>query len=135
MTPKEYLKGIRYYRTRIELARRQKDEIRINLSAISGIDYSRDRVQTTPRNLTEAAGWELAGKIATLNREIEYLTLEVNERLEAIRELESPYCDVLYKRYAEYKQWDEIAADLNYAVNYVMGELHGKALQKIKPIG
>lgn len=132
MTAKEYLKGIRYYRNQIRQARRQKEEIGLSLSAIKGIDYTRDKIQTSPRNATEAAGWKLAGRIADLNREIEFLTMAVHERLEAIRELEPPYSDVLYKRYAEYKQWEQIADELNYAVNYVMGELHGRALEMIR---
>lgn len=134
MTAKEYLRGIRHYRTRLAYARKQKEELKLNLSAITGIDYTRDKIQVSPQNTMEEAGWRLAGQIAVLNREIEFLTMEINARLTAIRALESPYSDVLMLRYSEYLYWDEIADKMGYTVNYVMGELHGKALQKIKPV-
>lgn len=134
MTAKEYLRSIRHYRTRLNHTKKQKEELKLNLSAITGIDYTRDKIQVSPKNTMEEAGWRLAGQIAVLNREIEFLTMEINARLTAIRALESPYSDVLMLRYSEYLSWEEIADKMGYTVNYVMGELHGKALQKIKPV-
>lgn len=132
MTNKQYLEGIRQYRVRIRQAKSQRAELRLNLDGINGIDYTRDKIQTSPRNATEEAGWKLAAELDRLNQEIRILSLAVNERLTAIRELPPPYSDVLMLRYSEYKKWDEIAQITGYSLNYVMGELHGRGLQKIK---
>ena len=43
----------------------------------------------------------------------------------------SVYVDILYKRYVEYKQLEEIAVEMNYSYRQVL-RLHGFALQEFK---
>lgn len=70
----------------------------------------------------------------TLNQEIEAYLLMKNEEINRIQSLSKPeYMDVLYKRYVEYKTFERIAYEMNYALNYVF-KLHGNGVKEYESL-
>ena len=70
----------------------------------------------------------------TLNQEIEVYLLMKNEEINRIQSLSKPeYMDVLYKRYVEYKTFERIAYEMNYALNYVF-KLHGNGVKEYESL-
>lgn len=63
-------------------------------------------------------------------REAEEVMAEV---LETIDQVTDPnFRLILFERYIQDKNWEEIADHLGYVEEYVRGELHGKALNEIR---
>lgn len=101
-----------------------------SLYSISGVDYTKDKVKSTPRpddsivNKT-ARIIELE---AVLQRDIEAYWQSRKKRVKQIQMLEdSRYVLILYKRYIEDKSFDLIAQEMHYSYKYIV-ELHGNAL-------
>lgn len=63
-------------------------------------------------------------------REAEEVMAEV---LETIDQVADPnFRLILFERYIQGKEWEEISDHLGYVEEYVRGELHGKALNEIR---
>lgn len=55
------------------------------------------------------------------------------EVLETIDQVTDPnYRLILFERYIQNREWEEIADHIGYVEEYVRGELHGKALNEIR---
>lgn len=62
-------------------------------------------------------------------KEAEELMVEI---LEVIDNVQEPVArQLLFERYIQTKKWEDIAQDLIYAEEYVRGELHSKALNRV----
>ncbi len=132
MSAKEYLRQIKRDREYIRQLRIRKKNLGIDYNAISGLDYSADRVQSTPKNTLEEQGWKLLERMQTIDEEIEKTSISVDEKLEQIQQVEnSVFSQVLFMRYSEYKDLQQIADDLNYNYDYVR-RVHSEALAALE---
>lgn len=128
MTAKEYLQRIR--RADIKIAQRAKEleDLRKSISIISGIDYSKDRVQSSP-----TTGNKQIEKLVDLENEIARMIDEQSEKkhniIYQLQQLDKPeHVDVLYKRYVECKYFEEIAVDMRYSYSRIR-HIHADALR------
>jgi len=98
---------------------------------ISGIDNSEENLRTS--RSTEAPFVKTVEKVIRLENEIDELTekyVRLKSRLiEEIHNLcDTRYVVVLYKRYMEFKRFEDIAAEMHYTYDYIR-KMHGKALR------
>ena len=132
MTPKEYLSQIRKLKLLIEQRQKELDLLaKKNLSALSGIDYSRISVKGSrsggaPFEQTAIKAADLGEEVAALIRKYTDLQHKIIGEIQALDRPE--YMQVLYARYVENKRLEEIAHEMNYDYNYIR-RLHGRALQ------
>ena len=130
-SPKEYLRQIRLF----DICIRQKEaelaamrsEIESMSAAVTG-----ERVQTSAKD-------KMSEKVSHIV-DLETMIIQDKEKFlhmkdRIINEIQgldnSVYVDILYKRYVEYKQLEEIAVEMNYSYRQVL-RLHGFALQEFK---
>ena len=131
MTAKKYLRGLQRLDTMISQKLDELASLKATLTTIGGIDYSKDRVQTSRSQ--EAPFEKTIARIVDLNaeidREIDNFVDRKHTIINQIQGLENTtYVEILYKRYVEYKRLEMISVEMNLTYQYVR-ELHGKALQ------
>lgn len=69
-----------------------------------------------------------------LAKDIDNLVMLKREAMHLIDQINDANCiDVLYKRYFEYKKWEEIAVEMDYDYRTVL-RIHGKALVEFNKI-
>lgn len=113
---------------------RQKEAQMRNLQEImymtGGIDYSKERVQTSP---TANAAYETKVEMfVDLAREIEQeqaqfnsLVVKVTKQIQTLEDEKKK--DILFKRYIQHKPLWVAAEEMNYSFNYIR-RLHSEAL-------
>lgn len=127
MTAKEYLMQIKRMDIHIGQRITQLNQMREGMALIAGIDYSKDRIQTSPTsgNGRIEAIIDLESKIMHMVED--ELRLK-NKIIGEIQTLENPlYVDILFRRYVDCLSFERIACDMGYAYNYICNA-HGKAL-------
>lgn len=130
ISAKAYLQQIRLYRNRIEAKKREAAGLQESISFLKGIDYSGDRVQTSPQD-------HMSGDVARLldlDKEIRILIekyhYEMDKRINQIHQLKNEtYENVLIMRYIEDMTLDEIAKQMSYSY-YWACHIHGEALKE-----
>jgi hypothetical protein len=129
MTAKDYLCKIKSDREYIRQLQARKESLHISYSGISGIDYSKDKIQSSPVNTLEQRAWDMLERMQEIDDKIIELSLNIDKKLQEIHEIgNSLYSQLLYMRYAEYKTFEQIAVDLSYDYFYVC-RTHGEALR------
>ena len=129
MTAKAYLSQIERLGLMIWQREEERDELR-HSHGISGIDYSKPAVQSSPKG---GAGYErIVERLAEMDVEIERLIGEYAEtKHRMIGEIQSlprkNHVEVLYKRYVECKSLDRIAREMEYSYEWVR-HVHGRVL-------
>lgn len=124
---KEYLKEIKYKQQYLQRLRKRRASLHLDVS-FGGIDYSADRIQSTPKNKLEEAMVKLSDRLERIDNDIAKVTLEIDDRVKSIEMLPNDtYKNILFKRYVEDKSFEEISVELQYAYNYTC-TLHGDAL-------
>ena len=103
-------------------------QMRDRLSVMTGIDYSRDKIQATPssgnKQIEELVDFE-NGILQMINEETKLKHRIIAE----IQILDNAlYADILFRRYVECLSFERIACDMGYAYNYVC-TVHGNALK------
>ena len=134
MKAKEYLKKLKRLDTVITQKICELDDLRSMSTGIGGIDYSKDRVQTSPS--ADAPFAKIVNRIADLNdeinQEIDTFTDEKHKIINQIQGLQdSKHIDILYKRYVEFKRLEIVAVEMNFTYQYVV-EVHGYALREFQ---
>lgn len=130
---KEYLNGIKYKRKQLDRFKKRRADLHLDVS-FGGIDYSADRVQTTPDNKLEKAMIRLSERMEYLDERIAALSIEIDDRLNSIEAVtNNTYRDILFKRYSQYKSFEEISVEMGYDYNYVCN-LHGDALKELSQL-
>lgn len=128
MTAKEYLRQIEIIDMKVSQKIEELNQMRDKVTLMSGIDYSRDRVQTTPTTGNKQIE-ALVDFEAKVWRMVEEETYFRNEIVNQIQTLTNPlYVDILYRRYVQLHSLERIACDMNYSYKYICN-VHGKALQ------
>lgn len=131
MSPREYLSQIRRLNVQIEIKIREKEDLEKKSSGVGGIDYAKDRVQTSPAH--NAYFERNVDRIVEMEQHIDKMIDELYDlRSRIVGQilcLEDPrYISVLYLRYAEFKKITDISREMHYSYNHVV-ELHSEALE------
>ena len=131
MRAKDYLNQIRLLDIKIGQRIEELEEMRSRISLVTGIDYSKDRVQSTP----ESGNKQIENLVDFENSVLDMINKETmlkHKIIGDIQELSNPlYVDILFRRYVECNSFEKIAYDMGYAYNYVC-TLHGNALKEFE---
>ncbi len=131
MTAKEYLQQLRCLDIKINQKISEKNDLQKKAQSISAVDYSKEKAKTEYSG--EAAFEKITDRIYDLekeiNSEIDYFVDKKHEIINQIQHLTDPhYIDLLFKRYVQFKKFEQIAVEMNFTYQYTL-ELHGLALQ------
>ncbi len=136
MEAKEYLQQLQTIDIAIKQRQQQLKELNIiiNNGALESVDYTRERVQTSPSN--EAIFEKAIDKLLDLQNEVNQYIIDYfqykNNIIKQIQSLERrKYIDILYKRYVEFKKLDVIANEMCYTYAHIK-RVHGQALKCFK---
>lgn len=135
MNAKQYLKQA--YRLN-ELIKSNQDELnalRESATSISGIDYSKDKVQSS-KSSSDAGFVNIVMKIVeienSINDDIAMCISLKNEIRTVINNIQDVDEKILLRlRYINFKTWDEICDELHVSLRTVH-RIHSSALEKVK---
>ena len=110
---------------------KEVDDLHLKSKSIGSIDYSKERVQTSPSG--EASFVKLIGRIVDLEAEIsQEINNFIDEKHKIINQIQklnnTDYIRLLYKRYVEYKSLEHICVEMDFSYDYIK-HLHGCALK------
>ena len=134
MRAKEYLRSLKRFDVKIKNLQWELEELENKAIGISSVDYSGDNVQSS--SCGDPAFVKMMPKIKAVKDELEK-TIEdfVEKRHEMILMINSlsntNYIQVLFKRYVEFKKFDDIATEMSYEVQSVKN-LHWRAIQEFE---
>ncbi len=125
MDAKEYLGSLRLLDARIDQRIKQLDELKRRRSYISAV---------SPCS-ADARGCDVLGDLqAEISGEIMQFEKKRNEIIDVIQSLnDHKFMQVLYKRYVEYKPFEQIAAELGYARSHTL-LLHRNAVAAMEMV-
>lgn len=131
MKAKEYLQRLKRLDTVINQKIKELEELRTMSTSVGGVDYSKERVQTSPSG--DAPYVNTVARMIDLdeeiNREIDEFADEKHKIINQIQGLKNPdYISLLFKRYVEYKSLEKICVEMNFSYDYIK-HLHGYALR------
>lgn len=131
MKAKEYLQQLQRLDTVINQKIKEVHDLRLQAQSTGGIDYSKERVQTSPSG--DAPFVKPICRIidleAEINAEIDKFVDEKHKIINQIQGLKnSDYIALLFKRYVEFKSLEKICVEMNFSYDYIK-HLHGYALQ------
>ena len=130
-SPKEYLRQIRLFDICIKQKEAELAAMRSELENMSAA-VTGERVQTSAKDKMSEKVSHIVDLEAQIIRDKESFLRMKDRIINEIQGLDnSVYVDILYKRYVEYKQLEEIAVEMNYSYRQVL-RLHGFALQEFK---
>ena len=134
MQAKQYLKQAYRLNELIQCNKQELDDLRILSSSLPGIDYSKDRVQTSSSG--DAGYTKIVAKIIDLekaiNADIEKmlsLKLEIRTVINAVQDNEEKL--LLMCRYLNFMSWENICDELNVSLR-TAHRIHAAALANIK---
>ena len=131
MKAKDYLNQIQLMDIKIDQRIEELKEMRERISVLTGIDYSKDRIQATPTTGNKQIE-ELVDFERTVLDMINHETRLKHKVIGEIQQLNNPiYVDLLYKRYVKYQDLQDIAEDTKYTYNYIC-TIHGDALNEFQ---
>jgi hypothetical protein len=129
ISAKQYLGQLQEFDEVINQNMERLQDMKLQATGSGAIDYSRDRVQTSP------AGDALCKSVssyvdfdAEINSEIDRFAEMKNQIIREIRGLHNvKYMRVLFKVYVQYKNLKLTASEMKMSYNYVL-DVHKKAL-------
>ncbi len=129
MTAKEYLRKVKWADCVIEARKEELDRLVREQTYLTGIDYTADRVQTSPQNEMFPGSDKVIDLSMRIRRAIRELQTMRHKVITEISGLESAnYSRLLYERYINYHSFEEIACLMGYSYVRVI-HMHGEALQ------
>lgn len=134
MKAKEYLQQLQRLDTMINQKIKELGDLRLMSQSVGGIDYSKERVQSSPSG--DAPFVKPVLRMIELeqeiNAEIDRFVYEKHEIINQIQALQNPkHIDILYKHYVEFKRLEIVAVEMNFTYQYIV-ELHGTALKEFQ---
>lgn len=130
-SPKEYLRQIRLFDICIRQKEAELAAMRSEIESMSA-EVTGERVQTSVKDKMSEKVSHIVDLEVQIIRDKESFLRMKDRIINEIQSLDnSVYVDILYKRYVEYKQLEEIAVEMNYSYRQVL-RLHGFALQELK---
>ena len=128
---KKYLRQIRLFDICIRQKEAELAAMRSELENMSAA-VTGERVQTSAKDKMSEKVSHIVDLEAMIIQDKEKFLRMKDRIINEIQGLDnSVYVDILYKRYVEYKQLEEIAVEMNYSYRQVL-RLHGFALQEFK---
>lgn len=129
LTAKQYLDQLRVIDTKINQKMEELADLMTAATSTGAIDYSKDRVQTSPQNAQENRICKYVDLDAEINREIDEF-VDIKHRVtKEIQELNVDYyIKILFKVYVQYKTVKDAANEIGLSYQYVR-DLHKKALK------
>lgn len=134
MKAKEYLQQLQRLDTMINQKIKELGDLRLMPQSVGGIDYSKERVQSSPSG--DAPFVKPVLRMIELeqeiNAEIDRFVDEKHEIINQIQALQNQkHIDILYKHYVEFKRLEIVAVEMNFTYQYIV-ELHGTALKEFQ---
>lgn len=133
LSAREYLGQLEFLDTSINQDLERLNDMRINACSTGGIDYSDERVQTSPsgdslcRQVTNYVAFD-----DEINAEIDRFVDAKNLIIKQIRGLHNNYFNqILFKVYVQFKSVKQASKEMKKSYNYTV-ELHNKALAAFK---
>lgn len=129
MTAKTYLRRIKWNEIKIEQKKFQLRGLGENIDYLHAIDYSKDKVQTSPRDIIGEQVAKMTDMKIRIVREIAAFEVERDKAINQIQSMtDGRYSAILFKRYVEGKEFLTIAKETGYDFNYTRN-MHGEALR------
>lgn len=134
LTAKQYLDQLRIIDTKINQKTEELADLMTAATSTGAIDYSKDRVQTSPQNAQENRICKYVDLDAEINREIDEF-VDIKHRVtKEIQELNVDYyIKILFKVYVQYKTVKDAANEIGLSYQYVR-DLHKKALKAFEEL-
>lgn len=134
LTAKQYLEQLRVIDTKINQKMEERSNLMTTVISTKAIDYSKDRVQTSPQNAQEYKVCKYVDLDAEINREIDEF-IDIKHRVtKEIQELNVDYyIKILFKVYVQYKTVRDAANEIGLSYQYVRN-LHKKALKAFEDL-
>lgn len=134
LTAKQYLDQLRVIDTKINQKMEELADLMTAVTSTGAIDYSKDRVQTSPQNAQENRICKYVDLDAEINREIDEF-VDIKHRVtKEIQELNVDYyIKILFKVYVQYKTVKDAANEIGLSYQYVR-DLHKKALEAFEEL-
>lgn len=134
LTAKQYLDQLKVIDTKINQKMEELAALMTSATSTGAIDYSKDRVQTSPQNAQENRICKYVDLDAEINREIDEF-VDIKHRVtKEIQELNvDNYIKILFKVYVQYKTVKDTADEIGMSYQYVR-ELHKKALKAFEEL-
>lgn len=134
LTAKQYLDQLRVIDTKINQKMEELADLMTAATSTGAIDYSKDRVQTSPQNAQENRICKYVDLDAEINREIDEF-VDIKHRVtKEIQELNVDYyIKILFKVYVQYKTVKDVANEIGLSYQYVR-DLHKKALKAFEEL-
>lgn len=134
LTAKQYLDQLRVIDTKINQKMEELTDLMTAATSTGAIDYSKDRVQTSPQNAQENRICKYVDLDAEINREIDEF-VDIKHRVtKEIQELNVDYyIKILFKVYVQYKTVKDAANEIGLSYQYVR-DLHKKALKAFEEL-
>lgn len=131
MTAKEYLKSIKRLDAQIQAKDLEIKDIQNRMTGCQAISYEPKLGTGSPS--TESPQEKFYPILEQYQKELQEQIKElVDYKATALKILdqiqEATHIAILYKRYFEYKQWEEIAVEMHYSYRGIL-KMHGRALQ------
>ena len=134
LTAKQYLDQLRVIDTKINQKMEELADLMTAATSTGAIDYSKDRVQTSPQNAQENRICKYVDLDAEINREIDEF-VDIKHRVtKEIQELNVDYyINILFKVYVQYNTVKDAANEIGLSYQYVR-DLHKKALKAFEEL-
>lgn len=134
MTAKEYLQQLQRLDVVIKQKINEKEELQRKAGTIGAVDYSKEKIDIAHSG--EAAFEKITDHICDIEKEINSeIDCFVDKKHEIINQIQglgsASFIDLLFKRYVQFKKFEQIALEMNFTYRYVL-ELHGRALQNFE---
>lgn len=130
MTAKEYLSEAIRLKRLIKKTESQIEDIKEMATSVGAIRYDKDNIQNSPNN-DAMANYMIrleAAESRARDLIIEYLEAYMTIEQQIRKIMPGIYADVLYLRYIDGKNLDQIAEELNYSADWIR-HVHGYALR------
>lgn len=128
MTAKAYLQQIYWLHSNIIKKSQQLDELRADTMGYKAIDYSADKVQSSPTDrMANVVGryTDLENRVRSMIDEYYYKKDFIINQIVGMEN--AKYSNILYARYVEFKSLKRIATEMHYDHKWICA-LHGRAL-------
>lgn len=130
MSAKEYLESIQRDSEYLRQLKIRRNNLHIDYKGISAIDYSGDKVQSSPHNTLEEQAWKLLDRVQKIDEQIVTVSMRIDDSLKEIHDIDGGvYSQILFMVYVDGMKLNEIADKMKYDYHYICN-LHGEALRK-----
>lgn len=128
LSARQYLEQLQLLNDEINQDLEDLENMKLAASSTGAIDYSKDRVQTSPQNALERRICNYTDFERIVDNKVDRY-VDIKEQIKGeIRGLRKRnYVNVLYKVYVQFKSVKAAADEMKMNYNYVV-ELHNKAL-------